>query len=75
MGEDNEWDEKKKKKKHSDIPKQDEAFIWSQLQEYQVVAVVLSRLQSCFGDKLLEFEVVCPQNGTAVLNGLTHRHK
>ena len=26
--------------------------------------------QSRFGDKLLEIGVVCPQNGTAVLNGL-----
>ena len=27
--------------------------------------------QSAFGDKLLNFQVVCPQNGTAVLKGLT----
>ena len=27
--------------------------------------------QSRFGDKPLNFQVVCPQNGTAVLNGLT----
>ena len=27
--------------------------------------------QSRFGDEALEFHVVCPQNGTAVLKGLT----
>ena len=27
--------------------------------------------QSRFGDKPLKFQVVCPQNGTAVLQGLT----
>ena len=27
--------------------------------------------QSRFGDKPVKFQVVCPQNGTAVLKGLT----
>ena len=29
--------------------------------------------QSRFGDKPLKFQVVCPQNGTAVLKGLNDR--
>ena len=32
----------------------------------------LLELQSRFGDTPLEFQVVCPQNGTAVLKDLTH---
>ena len=32
---------------------------------------VLSAPQSRFGDKLLEIRVVCPENGAAVLKGLT----
>ena len=32
--------------------------------------VTLLEPQSAFGDKLLKFQVVCPQNGTAVLKGL-----
>ena len=32
--------------------------------------VGLTEPQSAFGDELLKFQVVCPQNGTAVLKGL-----
>ena len=30
----------------------------------------LTLLESRFGDKSVKFQVVCPQNGTAVLKGL-----
>ena len=33
--------------------------------------LTLSEPQSRFGDKPLKYQVVCPQNGTAVLKGLT----
>ena len=33
--------------------------------------LALVRVQSRFGDKLLGIWLVCPQNGTAVLKGLT----
>ena len=33
------------------------------------MALTLLEPQSCFGDKPLNFQVVCPQNGTAVLKG------
>ena len=32
-------------------------------------ALTLLEPQSAFGDKLLKFQAVCPQNGTAVLKG------
>ena len=33
--------------------------------------LTLSELQSSFGDKPAKFQVICPQNGTAVLEELT----
>ena len=35
-----------------------------------MVTLTPLELQSRFGDKLLKFQVVCPQNGTAVQKGL-----
>ena len=35
-----------------------------------VVFLTLLEPQSRFGDKPVKFQVVCPQNGTAVLKGL-----
>ena len=35
------------------------------------IRLTLLQPQSRFGDKPLKFQVVCPQNGTAVLKGLT----
>ena len=34
-------------------------------------SLTLLEPQSRFGEKPLKFQVVCPQNGTAVLNGLS----
>ena len=34
--------------------------------------LTLLGLQSRFGDKPVKFGVICPQNGTAVLKGLTN---
>ena len=34
-------------------------------------ALILLEPQSRFGENPLEFQVICPQNGTAVLKGLT----
>ena len=47
-------------------------MFWSDLLWYPVVCFPLTLLepQSAFGDKPLNFQVVCPQNGTAVLKGL-----
>ena len=39
--------------------------------EIQNIYSTLLEPQSRFGDKSLNFQVVCPQNGTAVLKGLT----
>ena len=36
----------------------------------QHLVLTLSEPQSRFGDKPLKFQVVCPRNGTPVLNGL-----
>ena len=55
--------------------------IWEKHEDsiYQRMAAVLDtlspgrgrlELQPRFGDKTLKFQVVCPQNGTAVLKGL-----
>ena len=41
------------------------------LSEILVTSLTHLGLQSHFGDKPLKFQVVCPQNGTAVLKGLT----
>ena len=38
----------------------------------RVPPLTLLGLQSRFGDSLLKFPVICPRNGTAVLNGLRH---
>ena len=35
------------------------------------VGLTLLEPQSRFGDKLVKFRIVCPQNGTAVLKGLS----
>ena len=37
------------------------------------ILLTLLEPQSRFGDKRLEFQVVCPKNGTAVLEGLNFR--
>ena len=42
---------------------------------YDVARVNHLVLESRFGDKPVEFQVVCPQNGTAVLKGLSWKVK
>ena len=37
----------------------------------QYGSLTLLELQSRFGDKPVKFGVICPQNGTAVLKGLS----
>ena len=39
-----------------------------------IVSLTPLEPQSCFGDKPPKFQVVCPQNGTAVLEGLSILH-
>ena len=41
---------------------------WAELADFQLT---LLEPQSRCGDKPLKFQVICPQNGTAVLKGLT----
>ena len=41
--------------------------------EDELLFLTLLEPQPAFGDKLLKFQVVCPQNGTAVLKGLNPR--
>ena len=42
-----------------------------QQSENQKAALTLLEPQSRFGSKPVKFQIVCPQNGTAVLKGLT----
>ena len=39
---------------------------------YHGTILTLLEPQSRFGDKSLNFQIVCPQNGTGALKGLTH---